>query len=96
MLFIFFWDFNFLSPAARSEEKLLFSQAAIFCMSIKFRVLNFAGIFVRWSLISRFFPNREKREIKSDGQEISTTEWQELKKNYFLHFLSINSFKVDK
>ena len=33
--------------------------------------------------------------FKSDGQEISTIKWQELKID-FLHFLSINSFKVDK
>ena len=32
-----------------------------------------------------------KWPFKSDGQEISTIEWQELKID-FLHFLSINSF----
>ena len=32
--------------------------------------LNFAGIFIRGSLISRFFYNREKREIKYPRNEV--------------------------
>ena len=32
------------------------------------------------------------KKLKSDDEEISSIEWQELEKNGFFHFLSIDSF----
>ena len=47
-----------------------------------------AALLVKRSI--KFTTEISDKEVKSDSQEISTMEWQELKNRLF-HFLSINS-----
>ena len=64
-----FWPKKYCAFKALSEmlfvlEEKFIIRVEFFVWVLNFACLNFARIFFRGSLISRFFYNREKREIK--------------------------------
>ena len=59
-----FWPKKYCAFKALSEMLFVLEEKFIIRVEFFVWVLNFARIFFRGSLISRFFYNREKREIK--------------------------------